>query len=77
MTTSPKKKAAAKKSPAPAKTPAAAPAAPAAEVLAYCMTCKQKRPMKDPKEKTLANGRKALTGACATCGQKLFLFVKS
>jgi len=49
----------------------------AEEVLAYCMTCKSKRPMVDPKEKTLANGRKALTGACSVCKQKLFLFVKS
>ncbi len=41
-------------------------------VEAYCVKCKAKREMKDPKENTMANGRKAMKGTCPTCGTGMF-----
>lgn len=38
----------------------------------YCVKCKAKREMKDTKEQTLKNGRKAVSGKCPTCGTKMF-----
>jgi hypothetical protein len=37
----------------------------------YCMKCREKREMKDPKEVTLKNGREAMQGACSVCGTKI------
>lgn len=37
----------------------------------YCMKCREKRELKDPKEVTLKNGRQATQGACAVCGTKI------
>jgi len=37
----------------------------------YCMKCREKREMKDPKEVTLKNGRQAMQGECAVCGTKI------
>jgi hypothetical protein len=42
------------------------------EFIAYCMKCKTKRTVKNPKEITHSNGRKAVTGTCANCGTKIF-----
>ncbi len=39
---------------------------------AYCVKCKQKREMKEPKEVTMKNGKKATTGTCPSCGTKMF-----
>jgi len=39
---------------------------------AYCMKCKQKREMKDAKEVTMKNGKKAFEGVCPVCGTKMF-----
>ncbi len=44
----------------------------AAAVEAYCVKCKSKRDMKDPKEVEMANGRKAMKGTCPTCGTGMF-----
>ncbi len=45
-------------------------------VEAYCVKCKAKREMKDPKEVTMpAKGggeRRAMTGVCPVCGTKMF-----
>ena len=41
-------------------------------MLAYCMKCKAKREMKNPKPTTMRNGRKATQGTCAKCGTKMF-----
>ena len=41
-------------------------------VEAYCVKCKQKREMKDAKEVTMKNGKKAKTGVCPSCGTKMF-----
>jgi hypothetical protein len=39
---------------------------------AYCVKEKMKREMKDAKEVTLKNGKKAMSGVCANCGTKMF-----
>ncbi len=39
---------------------------------AYCVKCKQKREMKDAKQVTMKNGKKAMTGSCSACGTKMF-----
>ena len=38
----------------------------------YCVKCKAKREIKDAKEVTMANGRKALKGVCPKCGTGMF-----
>lgn len=37
----------------------------------YCLKCREKREMSDPKEVTLKNGRAAMQGTCAVCGTKI------
>jgi len=39
---------------------------------AYCVKCKAKTEIKDPKEVTMKNGRPAVAGICSTCGTKVF-----
>ncbi len=43
---------------------------------AYCVKCKAKRAMKDPKEVSFAGKgggeRKAMSGTCEVCGTKMF-----
>ncbi len=41
-------------------------------VQAYCVKCKMKSEMKDAKEVTMKNGKKAVTGTCPKCGTKMF-----
>lgn len=43
---------------------------------AYCLKCKKKQQMKDPKEVTLKNGRTATKGTCSVCGTKTMTFKK-
>jgi hypothetical protein len=38
----------------------------------YCVKCKAKKEIKDAKEVTMKNGRKALQGKCPTCGTGMF-----
>ena len=38
----------------------------------YCVKCKAKREMKDPKKITMKNGRPATQGTCPTCNTKMF-----
>jgi len=38
----------------------------------YCVKCKAKREMKDAKEVTMKNGRKAMKGECPKCDTKMF-----
>jgi Zn finger protein HypA/HybF involved in hydrogenase expression len=42
----------------------------------YCVKCKQKREMKNPKEVTMKGKggvkRRAMTGTCPVCGTKMF-----
>ena len=39
---------------------------------AYCVKCKQKRPMKDSQTVTMKNGREALQGKCESCGTGMY-----
>lgn len=43
---------------------------------AYCVKCKAKKEMKDPKEVSMkgkgGKTRKAMTGVCPVCGTKMF-----
>lgn len=43
-----------------------------AEVKAYCMKCKAKRVVKNPKAITHSNGRKAIKGTCSVCGTTVY-----
>ncbi len=41
-------------------------------VYGYCMKCKTQRAIKEEREVTMKNGRKALQGTCTTCGSQIF-----
>ncbi|MFC1709697.1 DUF5679 domain-containing protein [Candidatus Omnitrophota bacterium] len=38
----------------------------------YCVKCKSKREMKETKETTLKNGRRAMKGKCSSCETNMF-----
>jgi RNase P subunit RPR2 len=38
---------------------------------AYCVKCKTKREMKDPKQIEMKNGKPAVQGTCPECGTKM------
>ena len=42
---------------------------------AYCVKCKKKTEMKDPKEVTMKNGRHAMKGTCSVCGTTVQSFL--
>ena len=44
----------------------------AEEVIAYCVKCKAKQPMKDPQNVTMKNGRHAAQGKCPVCGTGMY-----
>jgi len=44
---------------------------------AYCMKCRAKREIKNPKAVTLKNKRPATQGVCPVCGTKIFRIGKS
>ncbi len=41
-------------------------------VTAYCVKCRKKVEMKNPKKVTLKNGRPAAKGICPNCGTNVF-----
>lgn len=41
-------------------------------MVAYCVKCRQKREIANPRQVTMANGRPAVQGTCPVCGTKLF-----
>ncbi len=43
----------------------------------YCMKCRKKREMKDPRSVILKNKRRATRGVCAVCGTKMVRMGKS
>ncbi len=49
--------------------------APIEALEAYCVKCRNKRPMHNPKEVVTKNGRRALEGTCPICGVRLFRFI--
>ena len=38
---------------------------------AYCVKCRDKREVKDPKQITMKNGKPAVQGKCPVCGTTL------
>ncbi len=47
------------------------------EMQAYCVKCRAKKEMKNPKSMTMKNGRPATQGVCPKCGTKMFRIGKS
>jgi predicted nucleic acid-binding Zn-ribbon protein len=47
------------------------------QVMAYCVKEKAQKPMNDPKEVTLKNGKLAVQGVCSSCGTKMMKFISS
>ena len=39
---------------------------------AYCVKCKAKREMQNPKQVTMKNGKPATQGVCPVCGTTMF-----
>jgi len=46
-------------------------------MLAYCMKCRTKRVMNNPRQITMKNGRPATQGVCPVCGTKMFKIGKN
>ncbi len=44
---------------------------------AYCLKCRTKTQISNPKQVTLKNGRPATQGTCPKCGTKVFRIGKS
>lgn len=44
---------------------------------AYCMKCRAKKEMKDPKSVAMKNGKLATQGTCPSCGTKMFKIGKA
>ena len=44
---------------------------------AYCMKCRKKVEIKDPRQVTLKNDRPAVRGLCAACGTRVFRIGKA
>ncbi|MDD4984883.1 MAG: DUF5679 domain-containing protein [Dehalococcoidales bacterium] len=44
---------------------------------AYCVKCRVKREIKNPRQITMRNGRPATQGTCPVCGTKVFRIGKS
>lgn len=44
----------------------------AGKVEAYCVKCRKKIEMKDPKEVKMKNGKPAMKGTCPHCGTGVF-----
>ncbi len=43
----------------------------------YCVKCRESVDMKEAKEITTKNGKKAMSGTCPTCGTTVFRFLKT
>ncbi|MFC2039460.1 DUF5679 domain-containing protein [Chloroflexota bacterium] len=43
----------------------------------YCVKCRAKKEMRNPKSITMKNKRPAIQGECPTCGTKMFRICKS
>ena len=44
---------------------------------AYCVKCRTKREMRNPRAITMKNGRPANQGICPNCGTKIFRIGKA
>ena len=59
-----------------AKATSATKAAPSAEkIIGYCVKCKEKQTIVDPKEVKLKNGRVMMKGKCEKCGTVVCRFM--
>jgi Zn finger protein HypA/HybF involved in hydrogenase expression len=47
------------------------------QMQAYCMKCRRKREIKNPKAITMKNKRPATQGVCPVCGTKMFRIGKA
>ena len=43
----------------------------------YCLKCRGKKEIKDPKSVTMKNGRPAVQGVCPDCGTRIYRIGKS
>lgn len=59
-----------------APAPEVAHAEPEEIVTAFCVKCRAKRPMHNPRRVTLSNGRPALKGTCPVCNTGMFRTIK-
>ena len=41
-------------------------------MIAYCMKCKTKREMSNPRKVTMKNGKPATQGTCPNCGTSMY-----
>jgi len=48
-----------------------------ATLTAYCMECRKKVEIRNPRQITLKNGRPAVQGVCSVCGAKVFRIGKA
>lgn len=44
---------------------------------AYCLKCRERREMKDPKAITMKNGKPATEGTCPVCSTRMFKIGKA
>jgi len=44
---------------------------------AYCVKCRAKKVMQNPKQITMKNGKPAVSGECPDCGTKMFRIGKA
>ena len=44
---------------------------------AYCVKCRAKREIQNPRQITMKNGKPATQGACPVCGTKVFRIGRS
>ncbi len=44
---------------------------------AYCVKCRAKKEIKNPRNIKMKNGRPAIQGVCPTCGTKVFRIGKA
>jgi hypothetical protein len=45
------------------------------EISGYCMRCRTKRPIQNPRHETTESGRPAARGTCPVCGANMFTFL--
>ncbi|MCC6381939.1 MAG: hypothetical protein IT304_05485 [Dehalococcoidia bacterium] len=43
----------------------------------YCLKCRERREMKDPKAITMKNGKPATEGTCPVCSTRIFKIGKA
>ena len=41
--------------------------------IGYCMSCKEKKPMKNEQNTTTKNGKSAVKGQCSSCGTNMYV----